>query len=98
MECALKLLEMENINLEEINDQGNTVLHESVKQGEGDIFTLILEKLEKKNLLHLINSINIDGNTVLHLGELYERTSFVKVLRGSSEKLGLRDNIKNKKG
>ena len=81
VECALRLLQIENINLEELNEEGNTVLHEAVKQGEGDIFLLILEILEKKNLLNLINIQNVDGNTVLHLGELYERTSIVKILR-----------------
>jgi len=90
------LLKQEDVDLEFIDDEGDTALHMAARLGYADSIKELLEKAKSKNLVkRLINLQSNNGNTPLHEAVLNEQKEVEKILYSVPE---VDVEVKNKKG
>ena len=103
-EVAFKLLDTPDIDLTLTDSDSNTFLHIAVLQSATNVLQkFLLEDVEKfkeqgVDIAALLNTQNKDGNTILHLAELLEKTTFSSFFKQKAVPLGLDVNIRNNKG
>jgi len=102
-DIAFFLMENPKLNFLEIDEDGNTFLHIAIMFGAYNIFQKFFTDYDnglykEVNITELVNHANNDGNTILHLAELEQKSTVADFLRKNAEKYGLNLNAKNKEG
>lgn len=99
IENSLFLLGKPEISLKEIDENGDSPLHLSIKEGLIDVFMEICKKILGESYDGVLNMKNSEGNTPLHLSVLYKRSTCESYLRQKFVAEGKLDiMIKNKEG
>ncbi|KAG5556360.1 hypothetical protein RHGRI_006829 [Rhododendron griersonianum] len=62
--------------------RGETVLHLSVKYNRLEALKALVEYLQSNNMESLLNSIDDDGNTILHLAATFKQVDTIEYLLG----------------
>lgn len=103
-EVALYLLELKSLDLTIKDERGDTFLHIAVKTNAQNVlqkfFAEDIEQFKEQDvdIPEILNTTNNEGNTILHVAELLEKTTMATFLRNKAVPLGLDPEIKNTRG